>query len=335
MHRYLKFFSVICFGIGSYAILDALNTRTNEIVSPDVNYLNSNINIEINNEILDSSKVNSLYSEKNIEEIYNQGLEESNDRLVVNIKPKPINPSIILQKTKTDNQSLLSFNLESFEFDNFSNKKEEFIKTLLPLISYENQKILIDRENLKNIKTTLLDNKTLKNKDLLYLSKIAKKYNISTENKYKIDLIDQLLASVDTIPNSVVLAQAANESGWGTSRFAKEYNAIFGEYTYNFSEGVIPLKREEGKTHLVKSFTSFDKSVESYFKNINTHYAYEEFRLIRKIMRDKNNFTNISLLVGTLDNYAEDNKYVDTINAIIKSNNLTQFDIINYITSRS
>ena len=335
MHRYLKFFSVICFGIGSYAILDALNTRTNEIASPDVNYLNSNINIEINNEILDSSKVNSLYSEKNIEEIYNQSLEENIDRLVVNIKPKPINPSIILQKTKTDNQSLLSFNLESFEFDNFSNKKEEFIKTLLPLISYENQKILIDRENLKNIKTTLLDNKTLKNKDLLYLSKIAKKYNISTKNKYKIDLIDQLLTSVDTIPNSVVLAQAANESGWGTSRFAKEYNAIFGEYTYNFSEGVIPLKREEGKTHLVKSFTSFDKSVESYFKNINTHYAYEEFRLMRKIMRDKNNFTNINLLVGTLDNYAEDNKYVDTINAIIKSNNLTQFDIINYIPSRS
>ena len=67
MHRYLKFFSVICFGIGSYAILDALNTRTNEIASPDVNYLNSNINIDINNEILDSSKVNSLYSEKNIE----------------------------------------------------------------------------------------------------------------------------------------------------------------------------------------------------------------------------------------------------------------------------
>ena len=131
------------------------------------------------------------------------------------------------------------------------------------------------------------------------------------------------------------MAQAANESGWGTSRFAKEYNAIFGEYTYNFSEGVIPLKREEGKTHLVKSFTSFDKSVESYFKNINTHYAYEEFRLMREIMRDKNNFTNINLLVGTLDNYAEDNKYVDTINAIIKSNNLTQFDIINYIPSRS
>ena len=75
--------------------------------------------------------------------------------------------------------------------------------------------------------------------------------------------------------------------------------------------------------------------MESYFKNINTHYAYEEFRLMRKIMRDKNNFTNINLLVGTLDNYAEDNKYVDTINAIIKSNNLTQFDIINYIPSRS
>ena len=87
----------------------------------------------------------------------------------------------------------------------------------------------------------------MSNRDLVYLKKIAKKYKIKIDNKHKIDLVNQLLISIDIIPNSIVLAQAANESGWGTSRFAKEYNALFREYTYDFSKGVIPLKREAGK----------------------------------------------------------------------------------------
>ena len=146
---------------------------------------------------------------------------------------------------------------------------------------------------------------------------------------------NEILISVDIIPNSIVLAQAANESAWGTSRFAKEYNAFFGEYTYDFSKGVIPLNREEGKKHLVKSFSSFDKSVESYFKNIHSHRAYKKFRLIRKLMRDKNNFSNVSLLVETLNSYAEDDNYIGTINSIIESNNLYKFDIVSYTPSRS
>ena len=167
------------------------------------------------------------------------------------------------------------------------------------------------------------------------MNKIAKKYKIKINNKHKIDLVNQLLISIDIIPNSIVLAQAANESGWGTSRFAKEYNALFGEYTYDFSKGVIPLKREAGKKHLVKAFSSYDNSVKSYFKNINTHYAYEKFRLTRKLMRDKNNFSNINLLVERLNTYAEDNNYVETISSIIESNKLFQFDIINYTPSKS
>ena len=300
-----------------------LNTREFEL---QLNYCNS----------FDSSLINKLYSEKKIELIYLDNLIKKKNRVIVNIKSKPINTLSIEQGYETS--KIGSFNLDfvdTFIFKNFSNSKQDFIKTLLPLISYENQKILLERKNLFNIKETLINNKTLNNLELIYLKKIAKKYKIKTSNKHKIDLVNQLLISIDIIPNSIVLAQAANESGWGTSRFAKEYNALFGEYTYDFSKGVMPLKREEGKKHLVKAFASYDKSVKSYFKNINTHYAYEKFRLTRKLMRDKNNFLNINLLVKRLNTYAEDNNYVETISSIIETNKLSQFDIINYTPSKS
>ena len=284
----------------------------------------------------DSFIINKLYSEKKIELIYQDNLIKKKERVIVNIKTKPINTLIIEQGYETTKTS--SFNLvfiDAFNFENFSNSKQDFIKTLLPLISYENQKILLERKNLFSIKETLINEKTLNNRNLVYLKKIAKKYKININNKHKIDLVNQLLIFVDIIPNSIVLAQAANESGWGTSRFAKEYNALFGEYTYDFSKGVIPLKREAGKKHLVKAFSSYDNSVKSYFRNINTHYAYEKFRLTRKLMRDKNNFSNINLLVETLNTYAEDNDYVETISSIIETNKLSQFDIINYTPSKS
>ena len=151
--------------------------------------------------------------------------------------------------------------------------------------------------------------------------------------KHKVDIIDELLLSVDVIPNSIVLAQAANESGWGSSRFAKEYNALFGEYTYNHEKGVVPYDREEGKKHLVKYFSSIDQSVISYFNNINSHYAYDQFRQLRKAQRNNNNSFDAFSLVGKLGFYAEDVDYIKTINSIIKTNNLLQFDNIKSITN--
>ena len=148
-------------------------------------------------------------------------------------------------------------------------------------------------------------------------------------------MVNELLNRVDIIPNSIVLAQAANESGWGTSRFAREYNALFGEYTYDYSDGVVPLLREKGEKHLVKTFTSVDKSVQSYFNNLNSHYAYEDFREVREIMREKNNFSNIKLLVEELDSYAADINYITIINAIIISNKLDQFDAFSYSINNS
>ena len=98
---------------------------------------------------------------------------------------------------------------------------------------------------------------------------------------------NELLSNVDIIPNSIVLAQAAIESGWGKSRFAKEHNALLENGHITRIKGVVPLEREIGETHLIKSFSSYDNSVSSYFKNINSHHAYKDFREVRNYMRLK------------------------------------------------
>ena len=172
----------------------------------------------------------------------------------------------------------------------------------------------------------------MKSKYLSKKLKISKKYKIKFDNEHKMEIIDRLLLRVEMIPNSIVLAQAAIESGWGSSRFAQEYNALFGEYTYDNSKGVVPLERENGETHLIKSFNSYKNSVASYFNNINSHYAYEDFREIRNIMRERNNFSNVNLLVERLSTYAEDENYIRTIKQVIKTNNFNIFDqkIISY-----
>ena len=274
-----------------------------------------------------SMQINEILSQKFINEDYslmNKFINEDHygkskiSTSLQNLEIKKLSntiPSYSIQLTSSDWKKMLS------------PKKIDFIETVLPLISYENQKILLERQRLIKIKNYLQIKKTLHKSDVEYLNQIAKKYQISSKNKHKIDLLNELLISIDVIPNSIVLAQAANESGWGSSRFAKEYNALFGQYTYDENNGIIPFDREEGKKHLVRYFSSFNKSVESYFKNINTHYAYKRFREVRSQINKKDLNKNIKILTQTLDVYAEDESYVNTINSIIDSNNFKQFDI--------
>ena len=235
-------------------------------------------------------------------------------------------PETIISDTKKLNPlQVASLNWKN----NFTKKKIKFIETLLPLISYQNQKIIVERKRLFEIYDYLDVQKTLHKGDIIFLKNIAKKYLINSKNKHKIDLVEELLQLVDIIPNSIVLAQAANESGWGSSRFAKEHNALFGQYTYDEKNGVVPLRRDKDERYLIRYFSSIDKSVESYFKNINTHYAYEKFRQIRSEMNKNNLGLNIKLLTQQLDVYAKDEFYVETINSIIETNNLMQFDLTN------
>ena len=325
MHRFLPLLIiplVFTFVFDYYAIIDknadilASNPPKNFILKENVIDVHKNFNFK-------SSTINNLYSEKVI-----QSLDEEN---IVILQPKI--KAKFLEKSETINTANItqlnnSLHLISSGWQNsFSNKKIKFIETVLPLIAFENHKILLERKKLLKIKDYLSFEKTLKKNNLKYLKNILKKYKISSKNKHKIDLINELLFNVNVIPNSIVLAQAANESGWGTSRFAREYNALFGQYTYDENKGIVPFEREEGKKHLIKNFTSINKSVESYFQNINSHYAYKNFRKLRSQIRDLNNDFNIKILTNALDVYAEDESYVETINKIIDSNNLNQFDL--------
>ena len=236
------------------------------------------------------------------------------------------------EETMQNYNNSLSNKLTSFKKINLSSnineRKKDFINIVLPIIVDQNRKIIVLRQRLIDTKNYLIQNKTLSQTDQVFIKNLATKYSVTAKNRHKIDIINDLLIYIDIIPNSIVLAQAANESGWGSSRFATEFNALFGEYTYDINNGIIPARREEGKKHLVKYFKTIDKSVESYFININSHFAYDKFRKFRKILRDKNNFFNVNLLVDKLDSYAEDEEYVDTIISIIYDNKLTKYDNI-------
>ena len=281
----------------------------------------------------DSYTVNRLYSQK---KILNEKLNTNKlNKYLVSLKKKPLNPNVFKFINKESELKIVNQNINDINLDFLSQSKKDFVKTLLPLISYQNQNILLERSKLEELRASLIDHNTLSNTDLKFLNKISQKYRIKTADKHKYDLVNELLNRVDIIPNSIVLAQAANESGWGSSRFAREFNALFGEYTYNYSDGVVPLLREEGEKHLVKTFTSVDKSVQSYFNNLNSHYAYKDFREVREMMRKKNNFSNIKLLVEELDSYAADINYITTINAIIDANKLDQFDAFSYSINNS
>ena len=282
----------------------------------------------------DSYTVNRLYSQKKIL-LEQEKKIFSDNKILVSIKKKPLHPNLIKSLNQKINLKSLNSTISPASLDYLSSKKKEFVKTLLPLISYENNRILLERSKLESIRDFLISFNTLPKSEIIFIEKIAKKYKLNTKSKHKLDILDDLLDLVDIIPSSIVLAQAANESGWGTSRFAREYNALFGEYTYDFSNGVVPLLREEGKKHLVKAFESVDKSVHSYFINLNSHYAYKDFRDVRKIMRKNKNFSNINLLVDELHTYAADENYITTIKSIIDINTLYKFDNFNYFNTES
>ena len=334
--RNLFFFTFLSFLLASITTTAFEEVRKNKNKNINIVY---NFNANLDDLVLnycttyDAYTVNRLYSQK---KILNEKFKTKKIKnYFVSIKEKPLNPSFIKLINQKSESKILNQNINEINLDFLSESKKDFVKTLLPLISYENQNILLERSKLENIKIFLDYNNTLSKADLEFLYNISKKYRIKTDDKHKYDLVNELLDRVDVIPNSIVLAQAANESGWGTSRFAREFNAIFGEYTYDFSNGVVPLLREEGEKHLVKSFDSVNKSVQSYFNNLNSHYAYKDFREVRKIMREKNNFSNLKLLIEELDSYAADINYIKIINSIIDANKFYQFDAFSYSINNS
>ena len=202
-------------------------------------------------------------------------------------------------------------------------KKETFIKIVLPLVVAENEKILDDREKLKDLSqkkyTSDLEKQWLRQKLLEY--------------KVKKGDLNELIVRMDAIPVSIALAQAAKESGWGTSRFALEGNAIFGQWTWD-GQGIAPLKRDGDKNHKILKFPILRASVKAYKNNLNTHKSYSKFREKRKQLRNKNKKITGLALTDTLKNYAQTgSEYTKILNQIITQNRLTDFELVKLVNS--
>jgi len=203
-------------------------------------------------------------------------------------------------------------------------KRELFIKIVLPLILKENEKITEDRKKLFKI----LGKNFNSAGERVWLKRRFKEYKIDDQDLAKLKM------RMDIVPVSIALAQAANESGWGTSRFALEGNALFGQWTWS-KKGILPKNQDPDKTHKVLQFQILKASVKAYKNNLNTHNAYSEFREKRAQLREDRK-TIIGLdLVKYLKNYAAiGDKYVEILEIIIRNNSLTDFDKANLLPTK-
>ena len=205
---------------------------------------------------------------------------------------------------------------EMRKIESTKKRKNLFIQIVLPLIIEENTKIRLDRKKLFAILNKNNNSKTEKE----WLSKKFKQYGVKSND------FSTLKIRMDEIPVSLAIAQAAKETGWGTSRFAQEGNALFGQWTWS-GEGIKPAGADGDSKHKVAKFKVLKASVKAYQRNLNTHSGYKEFRRERAIQRDNEGKLNSLLLVNYLDKYAETGvEYTKVLKKIIEQNSLTEFD---------
>ena len=200
--------------------------------------------------------------------------------------------------------------------ENTKKRKNLFIQIILPLVIKENNHIKLDRNKLFSILTKSKNTISEKN----WLNSKFKQYGVVKKD------VSTLKIRMDEVPVSMAIAQAAKETGWGTSRFAQEGNALFGQWTWS-GEGIKPAAADDDSTHKVMKFKVLQASVKAYQRNLNTHSTYKAFRSARAELRDDGKKLDSIILSGHLDKYAETGKeYVKILQQIIKQNNLEDFD---------
>ena len=203
-------------------------------------------------------------------------------------------------------------------------KKNLFIKTILPIVFLENERVLAERKKILEWWTETEGEFVSREFWPDWLERLGNEYNYEGEN------IGDLLMRVDIIPISMAISQAVVESGWGTSRYSREANAIFGQYTFDESSGILPEKREENKKHFIKKFLSISESVSSYIKNLNTHFAYEELRKKRRELRMDGKTLTGEELINYLSKYSERGKdYLADLQSLLLENDFARFDNLN------
>jgi Bax protein len=229
-----------------------------------------------------------------------------------------------VRKTKLVKPVSLSLLPEEMKMiESIKKRKNLFIQIILPLILEENDLIKLDRKKLFNI----LNRSNNTRAEKKWFNKKFKQYGVVNKD------LSTLKIRMDIIPVSLAIAQAAKETGWGTSRFALEGNALFGQWTWT-GEGIKPAGADSNSTHKVMKFKILKASIRAYQRNLNTHSGYREFRIARAELRDNNQKLDSLILAMYLDKYAETgNEYIKTVKKIIEQNNLTDFDDVKLLPS--
>jgi len=201
-------------------------------------------------------------------------------------------------------------------------RKQAFFDYFRPLIRSENDEIRSDRLRLHELAA---DAEQLDWIDQYTLASLADKYDLDTDDLSDAEIIAELKLRIDVVPPSLVLAQAAKESGWGTARFAFEGNNYFGQRCWAAGCGIIPAARVPGAAHEVASFSSAARSLESYLRNLNTHDEYEDFRATRARLRAADERLSGIVLAEHLGMYSERRQsYINELKSFIRFNNLEE-----------
>ncbi len=211
---------------------------------------------------------------------------------------------------------------------NANEKKQLFVSSMLPIILRSNELIIADRGRLLELKIKIENSNNIHRAETEWLKKTAKKYRVKLDETPSTQNIDELLFKIDVVPVSLALAQAAMETGWGTSKFAQQCNALFGQWTWDKNDdGCIPDAREEGKTHRIKKYDYLLDSVTSYMTNLNRHNSYADLRDRRAELREHSLILTGAALAPALSEYSERGiSYVNDILSIINYNEFGGLD---------
>ncbi len=210
------------------------------------------------------------------------------------------------------------------EIDRVSVKKQQFFAYLTPVIRAENQRIREQRGRLLRIAEAWHERGQRPGwLDRRFLRRLAAEYRVDDADRSLDSVLDELLKRVDVIPRSLVLVQAAKESGWGSSRFARGGNNLFGQWCFEPGCGLVPSKRPPESRHEVASFDTVRDAVASYVRNLNTHPSYDELRALRAKLRAENRTPSGEDLAQGLTRYSERGEaYVHEVQAMIRQNGL-------------
>ncbi|WP_199911806.1 glucosaminidase domain-containing protein [Dongshaea marina] len=199
-------------------------------------------------------------------------------------------------------------------------RKKAFFDFLRPFYQQISSQILAERQKVMILQQRFEQGEPLDDSEHQWLAQLASQYGLRSEPLSQ-SHFDQILLRVDTLPEALVLSQAANESGWGTSRFARQGNNYFGQWCYSQGCGLVPLQRSSGAIHEVKVFPSAYDSVKAYFSNVNTNAAYRDLRAIRAKLRSEGKPLNPLQLAEGLNHYSERGQaYVVSIQQFIEQN---------------